>query len=439
MAGSMDIPSTPCRVAMLLVVCLAGVSGCSMSMSVTPQLTPSATTSAAKPAMAPSAPEYLPDSLIDNGSLRSDPNKAPVVNVFGEFDRSRANPRTLAAVIALKQHTFTESGFDADVQVDPSVQALLFTSARDGEATKIYQRRFDSLVTTQLTNTAADDAQPCYSPDGKRIAFGSNRSGRWHVYLMNADGRNLIQLTQGDSNDMHPSFSPDGTHVVYSSLPVATAPGDPWQLWTIDLVSRQQTMIGEGLFPAWSPDKTRDRIAFQKARSHGSKLFGLWTCEIRNNDSDQPEAVNVCEILASPNAALVSPSWSPDGRQLAYIRISESAAAHSTGVAGRQELWTVDADGTHGRRLSDSGSVNLTPFWAVDNRVYFISDRSGHESIWSLPATAPAPSDNKPMMAVPVQPATAGNETASLPKPANAARTEPETSTVANEPAELRP
>jgi TolB protein len=437
MAGSIHIKSTRRLLAGLFVACLAIVGGCSMSMSVTPELPPRAA-APAKPAPVARTPEFLPDSLIDNDGVRSDPNKAPVINVFGEFDRGRANPRSLAVVIALKQHTFTESGFDADVQVDPAAQALLYSSARDGEAAKIYQRRLDSLVVTQLTNTAADDAQPCYSPDGKRIAFCSNRSGRWHVYLMNADGRNLIQLTQGDSNDMHASFSPDGTHLIFSSLPLATGPGDPWQLCVIDLVSRQQKMIGEGLFPSWSPEKNRDRIAFQKARSRGSKLFSLWTCELRNNDSDEAEAVNVCEIAAHPTAALVSPTWSPDGKQLAFISITDSAG-RAAASPGRQELWIVDADGTNRRRVGDGRAVNLTPFWAVDNRVYFISDRSGHECIWSLPAALPAPSESKPMMAAPVRPAPSPNETAALPKPAAAGPKETETSTAANEPAELRP
>jgi TolB protein len=366
-----------------LLAIAAGASGCSMSMTLLPSAprtsrAPSSSASAARTNAAPSEkPEYLPDSLIDSSA----PPKRSVVNVFGEFNHTRTKPAAAPLALALKQHTFAEAGYDADVSVDPTGQWLAFTGAREGERTQIYLQRVDSPTVTQLTNDAADDAQPCFSPDCKRIAFSSNRSGNWHLYLMNADGRSVTQITDGQSNDMHPSFSPSGTRLVYSSLAGNRGgAGEQWQLHAIDLVTRENKEIGAGLFPVWSPDKNRDVIAFQKTKARGSRWFSLWTCELKDG-----EAAQVTEIAVSANAALVSPSWSPDGKRLAFASIVEPGQTRNGKPQGQQDIWIIDADGSHRRRLTDGTATNLTPCWTVQNRVYFVSDRSGHECIWSLP------------------------------------------------------
>ena len=56
--------------------------------------------------------------------------------------------------------------------------------------------------------------------------------------------------------------------------------------------------------------------------------------------------------------------------------------------AGQQDVWTVDADGGNKHRLTDGNGTNLQPSWAADNRVYFVSNRGGNESIWSVRADA---------------------------------------------------
>ena len=49
----------------------------------------------------------------------------------------------------------------------------------------------------------------------------------------------------------------------------------------------------------------------------------------------------------------------------------------------QQEVWIVNADGSGRQRIAE-GNTNLTPFWAVNNRIFFISDRGGRENIWSV-------------------------------------------------------
>jgi Tol biopolymer transport system component len=66
----------------------------------------------------------------------------------------------------------------------------------------------DGANLRRLTNNSARDWQPSWSPDGTRIAFGSDRSGHTAIYTMNPDGSGLQQLTQNDANDDTPSWRP---------------------------------------------------------------------------------------------------------------------------------------------------------------------------------------------------------------------------------------
>ena len=58
---------------------------------------------------------------------------------------------------------------------------------------------------------------PAWSPDGKKIAFDSDRDGNWEIYVMNADGSNPINLTNNNGVDWYSTWSPDGRKIAFSS------------------------------------------------------------------------------------------------------------------------------------------------------------------------------------------------------------------------------
>ena len=75
----------------------------------------------------------------------------------------------------------------------------------------------DGSDARRLTNNAAFDAGPTFSPDGKRIAFVSHRDGNYEIYLMNADGTDQHRLTHNPAQDRQPAFSPDGKRIAFAS------------------------------------------------------------------------------------------------------------------------------------------------------------------------------------------------------------------------------
>jgi TolB protein len=340
---------------------VVGTAGCSLFHKSSPKM---ATTAPANP--------------MDSADAFDAPSTPPPqVNVFGELDGVARGPGKTVGDEGFEQHTFADEGYDADVCVDPTGKWMVFASTRNSEHPGIYMQRVDGTAVTKLTSDDSDNAFPEFSPDGKQIAFCSTRSGVWNVYVMDTDGRNVVQVTSGNTQAVHPSFSPDGTRLVYSSL---GARSNQWELWIVGLANGEKREIGYGLFPSWSPSKDGDHIAFQRARQRGSRWFSLWTLDLIDG-----EAHHVTEVAVSSNAAIVSPGWSPDGKRLTFATIIDPSSPNSK-RKGEQDIWTINVDGTDRRRLTDGNGVNVSPVWAMDDRIYFISDRAGTETVWSVKA-----------------------------------------------------
>ncbi|MCS7160635.1 MAG: hypothetical protein RMJ19_09200, partial [Gemmatales bacterium] len=67
------------------------------------------------------------------------------------------------------------------------------------------------------TQSPGMDIRPVWSPDGKMIAFTSNRDGNYEIYVMNADGSHPRRLTNQPGRDDYPGWFPDSQHLVYVS------------------------------------------------------------------------------------------------------------------------------------------------------------------------------------------------------------------------------
>jgi TolB protein len=193
---------------------------------------------------------------------------------------------------------------------------------------------------------------------------------------MNANGGQPIQLTNDSTDDVHPSFSPDGKQLVYCSF---GAKSGQWELVVIDLDRpASKRFIGYGLFPRWSP--TDNRIVFQRARERGTRWFSVWTIEYEGGEGVRPT-----EIAASSNAAVITPSWSPDGSYLTFCTVADPSADEQT-RPGLADVWVIGADGAGRSNLTHGQFTNLQPIWARDGAIYFVSNRSkdGIENIWTL-------------------------------------------------------
>ncbi len=291
------------------------------------------------------------------------------------------------AATDLRQHTNGADGADFDPCVDPTGGYLAFASTRNSHNSHLYVKAVDGATITQITDGSSNDVQPEFDPTGRRIAFASDRAGQWDIWVIDANGRNPIQITNNPMPEMHPSWSPDGRRLVFCRI-------DPKEnrntLWVVDLENPGvKRLIGEGLFPAWSPKG--DKIAYQRARARSSRYFSIWTIDIQGD-----EVLFPTEIATNPAGAMIAPAWSPDALQIAFTMIDPNSdpstqfMTQRRSVSGRCDIGVVDVDGRGLQRLTDGGGQYFAPTWSTDGRVFFSMRESHVETIWSIKPFRPA-------------------------------------------------
>ena len=301
------------------------------------------------------------------------------LTLFGEFPDRQRVPFHAQAASPMKQHTFETEGAGFDVNIAPDGKTMVFASTQHFPQPKLYLKTIDGRAVTQLTDDRVADVQPCFSPDGQRIAFASNRAGNWDIWIIALQGGRATQATHSPQHEVHPSFSHDGKQLAYCQFNDRT---HQWELWVVNLAQPDsRRMIGPGLFPQWSPKS--DSIVYQRARERGGRWFSIWRIDLENGEPKFP-----MELAASSEMALIQPSWSPDGEWVTYgtaqvgtgDEVSDSGASTMT----RGDIWIVRADGSSPVQLTDAGGVNFGSVWGSDDRVYFASRQNGCENIWSV-------------------------------------------------------
>jgi hypothetical protein len=150
----------------------------------------------------------------------------------------------------------------------PDGRTLAFVGQRDiGQGNKdfdIYTIPVDGGAETRLTTAKGLDDGPEYTPDGRFIYFNSERTGHMQIWRMQPDGANQQQVSFGEQNDWFPHFSPDGQQMVFLSFEKDVTGHPPNKDVTLRLMSMSDGSVkvlarlfgGQGTInvPSWSPD-----------------------------------------------------------------------------------------------------------------------------------------------------------------------------------------
>jgi len=165
---------------------------------------------------------------------------------------------------------------DMEPAWSPDGQYIAFSSNRamrqagQAYAVDIFVMEVDGSNPQNLTDGAASDWAPAWSPDGKHILFQSDRDGNQEIYVMNADGSNPRNLTKDEADDFQPAWSPDGSTIAFDSDRDGQGNRDVYVM-DVDGSNQRRLTDGPGMdgLPTWSPDGRY--IAFQSDRGGDSQ------------------------------------------------------------------------------------------------------------------------------------------------------------------------
>jgi TolB protein len=351
------------------------------------------------------APVFIDGGSVDQSDRPAFSNVV-TVGLFGETAPGEAPTTTQQGEGNLKQISFAPEGGDFTPDVDRTGTFLVYASKQHSESFDLYRKAVDGRTITQITSDPSEDMMPAISPDGRRIAFVSNRNGNWDVFTMSADGGRPAQITFETDDEVQPTWSPDGKQLAFSRKNARTG---RWEIWTADADRPSgSTFLCEGFLPRWSPDASRNQLLFQRARQQGSRFYSVWTVDLV-----QGQAVNPTEIVSAQNAAVIQPNWSPDGSKIVFTTVVDPTSQGSD-LPEQSDLWVVDVDGSNRTSLTKGAFRNMQPVWAADGRIYFVSNRGGVENLWSIPTMLEMPEelDAGTMVTVPTDDETEATEEA---------------------------
>ena len=240
-----------------------------------------------------------------------------------------------------------------------------------------------------LTTLTGLEEQPTFSPDGEQVAFSWNgaKQDNWDIYVTLIGSSEVRRLTSDPAPDKQPAWSPDGRQIAY----LRERP-DGTTIQLVSVLGGADRRLSD--FPgADSIDWARDGHSLVVGRPGEDGVAGpsrgMYLISVEGGD---PRPL----MASPPGVADFQPSFSPDGRQLAYVSCSHAPAA-GVGAWTRCEIRLVEVDGAHvtspPRRLTNRTPFIASASWTRDGSAVIFSgeDQSGVHTLWRVGADGTHP------------------------------------------------
>jgi imidazolonepropionase-like amidohydrolase/Tol biopolymer transport system component len=254
-----------------------------------------------------------------------------------------------------------------DVDVSPDGRTIAFGLLGD-----IYTIPITGGRATRIAEGLPFEVQPRFSPDGRRIAFTSDRGGGDNIWLMNVDGSDKRQLTKETFNLLNgPAWSPDGRFVAARKHFTTSRSLGTGEIWVyhvaggggVALVEKpspqHQKELGEPVFTPngegiyFSRDVTPG-ATFQYAQDVNGEVFAIERYDMKTGERTK--------VAGGPGGA-VRPTPSPDGKWLAYVHRERE----------KSKLFVKDLRSGETRKVYDAMDMDMQGTWAVQG-VYPMMD-----------------------------------------------------------------
>ena len=278
------------------------------------------------------------------------------------FEGARKTPRRLTNHPAL----------DYDAAVSPDGRWLIFCSERRGNPDLyVLDLEHETSEPQLLIDSDALEDQAAFSPDGNSIAFVSTVSGNAEIFVLpfaprkTATMREARNVTNDSGGDFRPAFSPDGKTLAFSSdrgLPITAPPNSlrsitrlrSADLYRVDLASLQTTRLTDSPewdgSPVWSPDGKTLVFYSERGTRFDHSTTGLFAMDA---DGSNQRAIAMADAVGA-----LSPKFLPDGRIVFARRTTPFSSTSQWFATGTWQLVSVRVDGSDPRIESDDAANN---------------------------------------------------------------------------------
>jgi Tol biopolymer transport system component len=220
--------------------------------------------------------------------------------------------------------------------------------------------------------TKGDAVQPNWSPNGSRIAYWGLHQGGWRdIWTIPARGGEPVAVTNDAAVDWNPVWSPDGKH-----LYLASDRGGSMNFWRVPIEEASGKVLGPPE-PVTTPSSYSEHLSFSR---DGRRMAYVQTISSANLqqvgfDPARETLVGGPVPITQGSRQATAPNLSPDGEWLTFGFQGEK----------QEDLYVIRRGGTGLRQLTDDIYKDRTPRWSPDGkRIAFYSDRSGRYEIWLI-------------------------------------------------------
>jgi Tol biopolymer transport system component len=249
----------------------------------------------------------------------------------------------------------------------PFVGEMLFSSNRDGGNPQIYKATGSQGQTlTRLTFSNGTDAGAVWSPDGRKIAFASNRTGNNEIFIMDSNGSNLINLTNNPANDQRPVWSSDGQVIVFSTNRdgndeiYSMASSDGSQAKNLTNNPASDTMPFWGILGSWLDQKAT--ITFVSNRTGNNDIYIM-----------TPDGNSIVNVTNNPS------------NDFAPVISGNNMIAFSSNRSGNNDVYLMSGDGSSPVNLTSNPANDSYPFFSPDNNwIAYTTDRNGNDEVYIM-------------------------------------------------------
>jgi TolB protein len=230
----------------------------------------------------------------------------------------------------------------------PDSQQIVFSATLPGAKADVWIMNADGTHAHAVVETPFDEGAPAFSPDGKQIAFHTDRDGDSEIYVMNVDGTEPRRLTHDPARDESPAWSHDGKRIAFMSNRDGRPEFDIYVMNADGSGVERATTEGLSWYPQFSLDD--QQLLFQGGLGRDVHILDFATRR-------------VLRLTTNPQNGMY-PTWSGDGSQIAFM----------TGRDGRQEIFTMNRDGSDQQPLVTMPTANARePRWSPDGaRIVFV-------------------------------------------------------------------